>query len=76
MPTLSVCPRCRETCPKCHTHNKSGHPVWSCLDCQRKFGSKCSACGGTKNGPGSVGAGNVCNKCYKMNTCTFCGKKL
>jgi len=78
MPTLSVCPKCRDTCPKCHSHANpsNSHPIWVCMDCNRKYNSKCCVCGGGKSGSGSVGAGKVCNDCYKMNRCTFCGTKI
>ena len=76
MSTLSVCSDCRETCAKCNSHANSSHPVWSCNDCKHKFGSNCPVCGGPKGRSGNTGAGRVCNKCFKINTCTFCGKKI
>ena len=76
MPTLSVCPKCRNICPKCHTTCNTEHPIWVCFDCKKKKGSKCCVCGGNKNGPGNIGAGRVCNKCHKTNTCVFCGNRL
>ena len=73
--TVDVCGSCRTTCPKCHSETNSSHPIWVCSDCKRQFKSKCSVCGGTKkSGSKAVGAGRVCNSCFKMNTCTFCGK--
>lgn len=77
MPTLSVCQNCRDTCAKCHKSTNSSHPVWACLDCSKRFGSKCPCCGENKKGfTKAVGAGKVCNSCYKMNRCTFCGSKI
>lgn len=82
MPTLNACPYCRNTCAKCHgstSSHDSAHPVWVCSDCYRKYERKCCVCGGKKSGPGSVGStgpGKVCKKCYKTNTCTFCGVRL
>ena len=77
MPTLSVCPNCRTTCPKCHKTCNTQHPVWCCSSCAKGFGSKCCVCGGPKGvGGGSTGAGKVCDRCYKMNRCTFCGDKI
>ena len=75
MPTLSVCPKCRDTCPKCHSHANpsNSHSIWVCMDCNRKYSGKCCVCGGSKPGGG---AGKVCNDCYKMNRCTFCGTKI
>ena len=72
--TITVCGDCRDTCAKCHKSTDSSHPVWVCNDCKRKYNGKCYVCGGKKGGSGSSGAGKVCNRCYKMNTCTFCGK--
>ncbi len=78
MPTLNVCPRCRDTCPKCHSkaNPANSHPIWVCTDCYRKYNSKCPVCGGNKNGPGTIGGGKVCKNCYKMNKCTFCGQRV
>ena len=78
MPTLTVCPRCRDTCPKCHTNVNpaQAHGIWACFECNKRIGSKCCVCGGNKNGPGSIGAGKVCRNCYKMNKCVFCGAKI
>ena len=76
MPTIDVCPKCRTTCPGCHSNTNSSHPIWVCLDCRRKYEGKCCVCGGKKAGSGSIGAGKVCNSCFKQNTCTFCGKHL
>ena len=76
MSTLTVCPDCRDTCPGCHSRVKptASHAIWACNDCKRKIGTKCCVCNGPKGGSGNTGAGKVCNKCYKMNTCTFCRK--
>ena len=78
MPTLSVCGKCRSTCPGCHSQTNSSHPVWVCNGCNRKYDGKCCVCGGPKSGSGSgsSGAGKVCNKCHNINTCLFCGKKI
>lgn len=78
MPTLNVCPRCRNICAKCHsTFNPArAHSLWVCTDCWRKKNNKCGACGGNKNGPGTIGTGKVCDKCYKMNKCAFCGERV
>ena len=72
--TLSVCGSCRDTCPKCQSTVKSSqaHPIWSCNQCKKSFGSKCCVCGEPKSG--GVGSGSVCKSCFKVNTCTFCGK--
>ena len=76
MPTLNVCPKCRTICPKCHSSTNTSHSIWVCMDCYHKIGAKCCVCGGNKNGPGTIGPGKVCNKCYKMNLCIFCGKRV
>ena len=76
--TLNVCSSCRDTCPKCHSTVKSSqsHPIWACNQCRKSFGAKCCVCGKPKSsaGGGAIGSGSVCKSCYKMNTCTFCGK--
>lgn len=79
MSTISVCPDCRTTCAKCHNSTKASHPVWVCKVCKHEYENKCCVCGGKKNRPGSrgsIGAGKVCDRCYKINTCTFCGTKI
>ena len=79
MSSITVCPYCRNKCASCNTSTNSSHPVWACYDCKHKNEGKCCVCGGPKKGPGSVGAvgaGKVCNKCYKVNTCALCGKHL
>ena len=69
MSTLSVCPNCRDTCPKCHSkaNSANSHGI---------IGSICCVCDGPKSGSGNIGAGKVCKDCYKMNRCTFCGTKI
>ena len=74
MPTASVCGNCRNKCASCGSSTNASHPVWVCMDCNRKYHSKCACCGQTKKG--NVGAGKVCNSCYKINTCTKCGVKI
>ena len=79
--SLSVCPRCRDICAKCHTQAKpeTSHGIWACHDCAKEIGTKCCICNGAKKGPGTLGAtgaGKVCKSCYKMNKCTFCGTKI
>lgn len=76
MSTVTVCPNCRDICPSCHSRVKptAAHGIWACNDCKRKIGSKCCVCHGPKGVGSSTGAGKVCNKCYKMNSCTFCGE--
>ena len=78
MSTLSVCPNCRDTCPKCHSkaNPTNSHPIWVCSGCKKDIGTKCCVCEGPKSGSGNVGAGKVCKDCYKMNRCTFCGTKI
>lgn len=78
MPTLNVCPKCRNICAKCHSsaNPSTSHPLWVCSDCYRKKNSKCGACGGNKSGPGTIGPGKVCKNCYKMNCCAFCGNRV
>lgn len=76
MSTLNACGDCRDTCAKCHSpaNPSTSHGIWTCSDCKRKIGAKCPVCNGSKRG--TVGAGKVCKKCYKMNRCTFCGDKI
>ena len=68
-------PNCRDTCPKYHS-KADPHPIWICSSCKKDIGTKCCVCDGPKSGSGSVGAGKVCNDCYKMNRCTFWGAKI
>lgn len=78
MSAVTVCPKCRDTCAKCHSfaNPSNSHGLWACNDCKKEFKSKCCVCGGSKNGPGSSGTGKICKKCYKINTCPFCGDKI
>lgn len=80
MPTLTVCANCRKTCPICHTTNpKTPHGIWACSKCAKGFGSECCVCGGNKSKKGTSGAsgsGQVCDKCFKGNSCVFCGGKI
>ena len=74
MTNASVCGNCRNKCASCGSSRNASHPVWVCMDCNRKYNSKCACCGQTKKG--QVGAGKVCNSCYKINTCCKCGVKI
>ena len=80
MPTITVCPYWRKTCAKCHKDaSTSGNSIWACFDCALEHQSKCCVCGGKKSGPGTAGAtggGRLCNKCFKPNTCAFCGTRI
>ena len=76
MPTLNVCPNCRTTCPGCHSKTNTSHSIWVCNDCKRKYKGKCCVCNGKLGGSGSSGAGRVCDSCYKMNRCAFCGEHV
>ena len=58
----------------CGSKTNASHPIWVCMRCTNKNPGQCCACGGKKRG--TVGAGKVCNSCFKLNTCTLCGAKI
>ena len=68
--SATVCGNCRNKCAKCHSSTNSSHPVNVCNDCNKKIGTKCPCCGQTKKG--TIGAGKICDSCYKMNSCFKC----
>ena len=74
MSTINACGNCRDICATCGSKTNASHPIWVCMDCKRKYNSKCPCCGNPKRG--QVGAGKVCNSCHKINTCSKCGIKI
>ena len=74
MQTVPACGGCRNTCATCGSHTNASHPIWVCMDCNKKYSSKCPVCGKARRG--QVGAGKVCDSCFKTNTCSKCGAKI
>ena len=69
MPTLSVCGKCRSTCPGCHSQTNSSHPVWVCNGCNRKYDGKCCVCGNSYEYCGHCDK-QASNNTWKLNYCS------